>query len=642
MVIAALAVCVAAWSMAAHAEQNAEVIVHMLDYVAVDYAAAVQDGKVVSAAEFEEMQDFTRQAATQLQALPTRSQQATLLEDARALAQRVHDKAAPSEIAQRAGDLRRGVIAAWGIVVAPRAAPDLAAVAPRYESLCAGCHGATGKGDGALAAGLDPAPSNFHDDERMRARSVYGLYSTISLGVNGTSMPSFAHLSEDERWALAFHVAGLRASESAIAAGKLQWQAGAGRDVFTGLREVTALSANEAVERGGPGMASVLAYLVQEPGAAASAKGSPINTTRTVLQESMNAYQRGERELAQRLAVSAYLEGFELVETSLDTLNPKLRVEVENAMIALRTQMRDGASADTVRTQMQAIDGLLDRVEELLGEQELSPSAAALSSFIILLREGLEAILVLAAVFAFLVKADRRDALRWVHAGWIVALGLGFFTWFAASYLIEISGAGRELTEGITALVAAAVLLYVGFWLHSKAYAQAWQRYVREKLHGALTRGTLWALATVSFLAVYREVFEVVLFYQALWTQAGSGGGIAVIGGFLAAVVALAIISWLVFRYGVRLPLGPFFAASSILMALLAVVFVGKGVAALQEAGRLTIDAVAFPRIPTLGVYPTSQSLSAQAVVLVLVLVGFGWGYLSARRAMNAVAGKSS
>jgi high-affinity iron transporter len=489
---------------------------------------------------------------------------------------------------------------------------------------------------------MEPPPADFHDAGRMRARSVYGLYSTISLGVGGTSMPAFENLSEDERWALAFYVASLRAGEQSIASGAAQWQSGKGHDVFTGLREVTALTANEAVERGGPGMADVLAYLVAQPDVMASVKGSPIATTRTVMAESLAAYAHGDRDAAQRLAVSAYLEGFELVETSLDTLNPKLRVEVENAMIALRTQMRDGASADTVRTQMQAIDGLLDRVEELLGEQELSPSAAALSSFIILLREGLEAILVLAAVFAFLVKADRRDALRWVHAGWIVALALGFFTWFAASYLIEISGAGRELTEGITALIAAAVLLYVGFWLHSKAYAQAWQRYVRERLHGALTRGTLWALATVSFLAVYREVFEVVLFYQALWTQAGAGGGVAVIGGFLAAVVALAIISWLVFRYGVRLPLGPFFAASSILMALLAVIFVGKGIAALQEAGRLTIDAVAFPRIPTLGIYPTSQSLSAQAVVLVLVLVGFGWGYLSARRAMNAVAGKSS
>src|SRR5690606_14970065 len=131
----------------------------------------------------------------------------------------------------------------------------------------------------------------------------------------------------------------------------------------------------------------------------------------------------------------------------------------------------------------------------------------ALSAFAILLREGLEAILVVAAILAFLVKAGRRDAVRWVHAGWIAALALGFATWFAASYLLQISGASRELTEGLTALAAAAVLLSVGYWLHGKAYAQSWQRYIREKLSGALSGGTLAALAAVSFLAVYREVF---------------------------------------------------------------------------------------------------------------------------------------
>lgn len=620
------------------AEPSADVIVHMLDYVAVDYAGAVRDGKVVSADEYKEMQDFATQVVEQLRQLPARPRQTALGDDARALVERVDAKAPPEEIAQRASELRRGLIAAYGIQVAPRATPDIKAAANRFESMCAGCHGATGHGDGKLAAGMEPPPADFHDAGRMRARSVYGLYSTISLGVGGTSMPAFANLSEDERWALAFYVAGLRAGEQSIASGAAQWQNGKGRDVFTGLREVTALSANEAVERGGPGMADVLAYLVAQPDVVASAKGSPIATTRTVMADSLAAYARGDHDTAQRLAVSAYLEGFELAEASLDALDSKLRVDIENEMIALRSLLRDGASMEAVRAQADRIDGLLDRADQLLVGEGLSPTAAALSSFVILLREGLEAILVLAAVIAFLVKADRRDALRWVHAGWIAALLLGFATWFVAAYIIEISGAGRELTEGVTALIAAAVLLYVGFWLHSKAYAQAWQRYVREKLSGALTRGTVGALALISFLAVYREIFEVVLFYQALWTQAGAGGGSAVIVGFLAAALALALISWLLFRYGMRLPLGPFFAVSSLLMALLAVVFVGKGVAALQEAGRMAIDVVAFPRVPALGVYPTEQSLVAQMAVLAIVLLGFGWGYMNARRQAQARA----
>jgi len=628
-----------AWAAgSAAATQQAEVIAHMLDYVAVDYAVAVQDGQVISEAEFKEMQDFTTQIVDQLAQLPAKPRQAILLEQARALATRVNDKAAPAEIADRAGNLRRGLITAYELVVAPRAAPDLELAATRYQALCASCHGATGRGDGPAATpDMDPPPSDFHDEERMRARSVYGLYNTITLGVGGTSMQSYAQaLSEEERWALALYVSSLRADAALIAQGEALWESGAGKQVFGGLRDVTSLSVNEAVERGGPDMAAVLAYLVRKPQAVAGAKGSPIATTRAVMAQSLAAYAQGDRDAAQRLAVSAYLEGFELAEASLDTLDAQLRLAVEDEMIALRGLMREGAPAEQVQAQAQSIYALLDRAEELLSGEGLSPGAAAFSAFVILLREGLEAILVLAAVFAFLVKAERRDAMCWVHVGWIAALALGLLTWFAASYLIEVSGAGRELTEAITALTAAAVLLYVGFWLHSKAYAQAWQRYVREKLSGALSRGTLWALAAVSFLAVYREVFETVLFYQALWTQAGEGGAGAVVGGFLAAAFALAVVSWLVFRFGVRLPIGPFFAASSVLLAALAVVFVGKGVAALQEAGYLAIDVVAFPRIPSLGVYPTGQSLTAQAVVVALVLLGFAWAYLGARRMRRA------
>lgn len=623
---------------AAAAQPQAEVIVHMLDYVAVDYATAVQDGKVANEAEFREMQDFTMQIEQQVQQLPAAPMHPMLHEDARTLAARVNEQAAPDEIARRASDLRWDLIAAYDIAVGPRDVPDLAAGAKLYTSLCASCHGATGRGDGPLATtDMDPAPSDFHDDERMRARSVYGLYSTITMGVAGTAMAPFAEqLSEEERWSLAFHVASMHTDTAAIAQGKAMWESGAGRGLFASLRDIAAHSINEAVESGGPDMAPLLAYLVSNPEAADAAADMAIETTRRLMTQSLDAYAKGDHEAAQRLAVSAYLEGFELVEAGLDTLDAQLRLAIEEEMIALRGLLRVRAPVEEVRAHVQRIETLLDRADALLSADGLSPAAAALSAFIILMREGLEAILVLAAVFAFLVKAERRDALRWVHAGWIGALALGLFTWFAASYLIEISGAGRELTEAITALIAAAVLLYVGFWLHGKAYARAWQRYVREKLSGALTRGTLWALAVVSFLAVYREVFETVLFYQALWTQTGEGGAMAIVGGFGAAVFALALISWLVFRYGVRLPIGPFFGASSMLMALLAVVFVGKGVAALQEAGYLAIDAVSFPRIPALGIYPTEQSLGAQLVVIAAVLIGFGWSYGVARKQARA------
>ena len=107
-----------------------------------------------------------------------------------------------------------------------------------------------------------------------------------------------------------------------------------------------------------------------------------------------------------------------------------------------------------------------------------------------------------------------------MHAGWIAALALGGVTWLAASYLITLSGADREITEGVTALLAAAMLLYVGFWMHRHAHAARWKAFIETRMTSALSGRTMWALGSISFLAVYREAFETVLFYQALWLEA--------------------------------------------------------------------------------------------------------------------------
>ena len=135
-------------------------------------------------------------------------------------------------------------------------------------------------------------------------------------------------------------------------------------------------------------------------------------------------------------------------------------------------------------------------------------------------------------------------------------------------------------------------------------------------------------MAGVSFLAVYRELFEIVLFYQALWAQAGEGGRHALIAGIAAAAVLLAAIGWAIFKYSVRLPIGPFFAVMSVLLALMAVVFAGNGAAALQEAGVLGADPGRVRLPAALGVYPTLQTLAAQAGVLAIVVIGF---YLASR-----------
>jgi high-affinity iron transporter len=188
--------------------------------------------------------------------------------------------------------------------------------------------------------------------------------------------------------------------------------------------------------------------------------------------------------------------------------------------------------------------------------------------------------------------------------------------------VIGISGQNRELTEGITALVAAAMLLYVGYWLHGKSQAQAWSSFLRESVGQALEKKTLWAMVGVSFLAVYREIFEVVLFYEALWVQAGPAGQSAIWAGIGTAALVLAASGWGIFKYSVRLPLGPFFSVMSVLLALMAVVFAGQGIAALQEAGVISATHVPFFTLHVLGIHPTLESLGAQLLAAVLIVLG--------------------
>lgn len=628
----AAALLVAAFS--AHADTTAQTVVHVLDYVGVDYAGAVAGGKVKSEDEFKEMSGFAAEATSLLKAMPANPQRDALVADSGKLARLVQGKADPSEVAAAAAKLRWAVISAYNVPVSPKTAPDLKAGAALYGSQCAACHGAEGRGNGPAGAGLNPVPANFHDEGRMAQRSVYGLYNTITLGVKGTAMAPFGQLSEPERWALAFYVAGFPAAADGARGEKL-WAEGKGKQAFPDLFNLSTLSAREVRERYGDDAAVIRAYLVAHPEAATQDKPSPVAFAQQRLVEAIAAYRRGDPAAAQQLAIQAYVDGYELIEASLANVDADLMHDGERDMMALRDLIGGRAPLEKVEAQAKQAAATLERARERLDSAALSPGAVFTSSFVILLREGLEALLVVAAIVAFLIKAGRRDALRWVHAGWIGAIVLGFATWAVASYAIEISGAHREVTEGVTGLVAAAMLVYVGFWLHNRSSTHAWQAFIKDSVGSALASRTLWTMATVSFIAVYREMFETVLFYQALWVQAGEGGHGALAGGLLAAVAALAAIGWGIFRYSVRLPLGPFFTAMSWLMCALAVVLAGKGMAALQESGHVAVTNVNFIALPALGIFPTAQSLGVQLLTLAVIGVGF---HFAGRRVPRAAA----
>lgn len=619
--VLALAVGLAAALSASAAEPDAFApILHALDYLGVDYAGAVKDGRIVDRGEYAEQLDFATSVRTMIAELPARPERPALEATAAGLVASIRDKRPAEEIAAITADLRRRIIDVYEVRVAPRRMPDVSAAATEYAANCAICHGARGRGDGPGAKGLTPPPADLTDASRMGERSLFGLYNTITLGIKGTAMTGFSSLTEEQRWALAFYVSTLATPPAERARGGVLWSRGVGKSELRDLRALVMATPRDVAARSGPDAAAVLAYLRGEPGALGTGRESPLDLSARVLGESLDAYRLGDVSQAQQLAVTAYLEGFELVEAPLGAVDDALKTRVEGEMLRYRTLIHSRAPREAVEAQGRLILSLLETARQRLDAARLSPLTTFTSALVILLREGLEALLVVAALVAMLIKSGQRVALRYVHAGWIAALALGAVTWVVASYVVEISGASREVTEGVTALLAAVMLLYVGAWMHRHAHAARWKAFLETRVQAALSNRTLWALASISFLAVYREAFETVLFYQALWVEAGSAGHLAVGTGCLAGVAGLLVTAWLILKVGLRVPLGWFFGVGSALMAVLAVVLAGKGIAALQQAGKLPVGPLALPTIPSLGVYPTWQGLVTQLALVVLIL----------------------
>jgi high-affinity iron transporter len=602
-------------------DAQARQVWQLLDYVAVDYSGAVADGHVLKQSEYAEMQEFARTAQRQISELPQASTHPELRTQAAELQEAVNAKQDVSVVAPLARALAHSVQRVYPFAVAPAAVPNLQRGAKLFQAQCVACHGATGHGDGPLAASLNPRPTALAEHERARQRSLFSLYQIISQGVPGTAMASFGGFSDEDRWALALFVGTLPYDDANRSAGAAAWKADPhARAAVTGLDSVAQLSESALADQIGADTAKGLtAYLRAHPDAATASAPSGTSVAKARLADSVSAVQRGDRSSATKLALSAYLDGFEPIEPALAAKDHALFEKIESAMLGYRAQVAKG-TPDEVRAAEQALQALLDQAQAALASSADDDAAAFVGSLTILLREGIEALLVVVAMIAFLKKAERKDVLVYVHAGWTLALVAGGATWAAATYLISVSGASRELTEGFSSLFAAAVLLGVGMWMHQKSVAGRWQVYLKQKLSAALNRRTAWFMFTLAFIAVYREVFETVLFYAAMWTDSN---GLWMLAGLAAGAALLAVIAFVLLRTSARLPIGQFFAASSVLVAILAVVLAGKGVAGLQEAGWLHSYPVAIPRIAVLGIFPSMQTLAAQALTLLAIVIGF-------------------
>ena len=629
-------------SPALWAAEEAKRIVALIDYIGGDYRNAVQAGKVVNSDEYTEMTEFSARSLELFNQLKSaEGDKAGIEKDLNTLAEHIKKKTGDDAVPQVAQQIKDRLIKTYNIVTYPKALPNYDGAKLIYRQNCAQCHGESGKGDGPGRESMNPktpAPANFTDAEFMAGLSPFKVYNTTTFGIDNTAMASFAALPDEQRWQVAFYVMALRFSVETAAAGETWLKSKTLPADLVSSATLATSSDDELsgkIEKNFPDAPSneILAYLRR--GLLEKKSTDPLLIARTLLGEAAAIYGQGDKGKAYQKAIEAYLDGFEMAEPALFAKDASLGRSLEAQFTQFRNSIRQGVSNEEIQKQRREIETKLDQAAEMLASSDdFSGYYAFLNSALIILREGLEAALILAAIIAMLRVMGAPHAVRYVHFGWILALVAGVVTWLAAQTVLTFSGQHRESMEGFISIFAAIALFYVGYWLHTRSEAKRWQAFIQNKVQDILSSKSIFGLVSISFFAVYREAFEVVLFYQALWLQ-NENSHKAILGGFGAGVVVLLAATFAIFKLGLRMPLKYFFGATGTLLYVMAFIFAGTGINQLQAAGWIPATPLNFPpAVPLFGIYPTLETLAAQGLLLCVFIATSLWMALERRKAL--------
>jgi len=601
-----------------------------------EYGLGVADGRIVSAAELDEARLFLAEAARLADALPATIQAA--VRDRLARLRRAADRLDDPAVLEAEVDALRALLASGlGIRLDPLpAAVSLARGAEVYAAACAACHGEDGAGGGPAGAGLDPAPTDFTDRALLAPTSPLDFFRKVSVGVAGTAMAGFeSALSLDDRWAVSLYVAGLRYGDDERAEGR-RWVARCPACQVllsdpTGLLSAPddSLASLLAPHSGAPIPDAAVAF-ARTAGAREVLGGDRRLAARRVVRRADTLIGAaaalagdGNRSEALSTALEAYL-AFEGIEREVGARDAGAVAGVERAFAAFRAALAEADAAAIGGGAADARRALADAVAVL--DAAASPTVLFGQSLLIILREGLEAILIVGALAGLLAQAGAASRIRDLGLGVGLAAVASLVTAVLFVAVLRVTPAQQEAVEGVTMLVAALVLFWVASWMVSKIEAERWRTFVRDRLHAALASRSTLALVGIAFLAVYREGVETVLFYAALaGTVDGPAGGGVVVGGFLTGAAALAVVYLAVRRWGMRIPLRPFFAVTGVLLTIMAVSFAGKGVSELQVAGWVPATPLRLPSLPALGLFPTVQTVGAQVLIAVAFVVAVLW-----------------
>lgn len=343
-----------------------------------------------------------------------------------------------------------------------------------------------------------------------------------------------------------------------------------------------------------------------------------------ILNDAYNIYFMKDSEAAKDRVNNAYFGFYEkhgVERAVMSYISGKRGTDTEYQFAKIKRLMSQGAPNKVVRTEIDVILKMLhEDANELDGKKE-SGWSVFFASFIIIFREGLEAILVIAAISAYLVRSDNKPMLKVVYLSSLFAVFASVLAAIALHTIVGLSGANQEIMEGAAMLLATVVLFFISNWMLSKSESKAWKNYVEGKVQSAVSTGSSFALGFAAFLAVFREGAETIIFYQAMLADAKDHMDMVWYGLGVGTIVLTLV--FIVIRFGsVKLPLKPFFICTSALMYLMAIAFAGGGVKELQEADIISVTPVDFVHsVEVLGIYPTVETLVPQLVMLVVVML---------------------
>jgi len=354
-----------------------------------------------------------------------------------------------------------------------------------------------------------------------------------------------------------------------------------------------------------------------------------IDTIRIKLDDVSRYYGQNDSSQALSATRSAYLDSYENIEIPLRPIDPDFTLEMEIRFAELRNLISSQAAVGEVTSKIAEIKNGLDESERLVsGTGAVAPTIAFSSSFSIIFREGLESALILGAILTYLEASRNERFKKHVYLGILFAVVLTVITWLVAEFLIDISGAGREMIEAIAGISAVAVLFWVSFWVLNKIETKKWIEFVKAKVWQATATGSFMVFIMLSFFTIYREGFETVLFYQALLSYA-KYMEFYVIAGLVVGLSVIIGVVFLIRKLGKKLPLRVLFGFTMGVGAFMSITFMGNAMREFQELGYIPTTHL-FGIIPRLdiniatmtGIHPTLETVLAQVILLSVYLIG--------------------